>query len=327
MTLQTLLLMVTLVGCARPRPPAPVAVATPTCPTPMQPDVLPEPPAPWAALPPEMKPIALAREIVVDTWAATDFDIPATSAPTVPGIIEAIASASPGGNDGYMLSFKGLWLEPWFAVESGDKLLVRSQIGLDRQRRRFPARPLAPGEANPWQLVRPFHIIRAEVNGGAGGAERSVVITNANVLDGTAVFPIDLPAFMAELAPRLVAAYAKDEQRIEKLRTNWVKTLPTTGTRTLISNNETRQFVWRDRKLVIVDQRVSTEEWKDKFIPRTPPCPKTHPCPIHLPRPRVYLVIRSAVRQELDAKTLVLVQTRYRATATISRLNVAPGVR
>lgn len=344
--LSRLLLVGLLAGCARQQP---VAAATPVCPDPAQsgarPVVQPAPlvtaplrlAAPWApAAAVEKRPLVTSQVVPksVAEWKDAELGLGLAMEPaTLPGTMRGfLFSAVYPNADPPPYSFTGPSGATGTAYFVSDGRGVGFVKGFQRRltdgsRLLIDGAQLPPGVANPWKLSRPLHLVDLEVNGGRGDATKDqlFVITNARVLDGSEVLPIDLGAAMTALSARAADRFKALEGAAARTQKNVEAELPV-GTQ-----RDTREewpaatgsrLTWDDAKREISLVHVQRRKLRYEAPPRPLPvrCAPGAPCQQQVEYPVFEVEVVQAVRQVVSANGVLMEETVYQPRATQNRV-------
>lgn len=320
-----------LVSCASPRavqllPPPVVVEPTP----PVVPPVRSEPPpalqlilppgffpprGTWEPLRAASVPLTLegAKLQRVSSWKSGDLDPPLTDRGATPAMMRGLLTNVTGRNAYQFVDGEGRVLNVRFRNEDA-------------------VRPLSPGEANPWGLIRPNHLVELEVNHAAGGASSDgFVATEARLLENTTVFPLELESTLASLRERTRAAFdAKARAFNAKVLGGTVRAhrrvapketsgkgppLPKPG----IGDLESSTARWDERRqvLVVTTRRHHQEEHPGMERRQSSRCAPGQPCQERVIHPFARATTLMAVRQIVSAQGHLLEETTFEPITTV----------
>lgn len=316
-----------LVNCATPRAaqplPPPVEVeptppAVPPAPPPRQ-VILPPgffpPRGTWEQLRPSSVPLTVegAKSRYVASWKSRDLDAPLTARDSTPAFMRGVLTSAPGRSQYQFVDAEGRALNVRFKNEDAVK-------------------PLSPGEANPWGLIRRNHLVDLEINHGAGGSSSDwFIATEVRLLENTTVFPLELESTLASLRERTRAAFdaktrafdakvldgfARAQKRLAPKETS-DKRPPLPKPR--VTDLESGMARWDERRqvLVVTTQRHHEEEHLGMERRQSGRCSPGQPCQQRVIHPGVRVTTLMAVRQIVSAQGRLVEETTFEPSTTI----------
>ena len=269
------------------------------------------------------------RSLSVDTkttsvtqWKPADLGIGEPAPPTVPpGVVRVVILVSPSAEgqpvEGPYYAFEptGVPRELFFVTDGrGDPVKRGMQrITPDGGMLQLDVAQFSPRVADPWGLSKQAHLVDLELNAGLGSqAGDLMVATNARVLDGTEVFPLDLEVVLTSLARR--AARQVDLRRValHEAMTLELAPLPGRPEPTPVSKPlQTRNLIrWTDG-LEVTTVFLDAQDFLGPTVPLPVHCAPGQPCAQQFMRNSFSVHGTVVVRQRISAKGVLFEETVF----------------
>lgn len=269
------------------------------------------------------------RTLSVDTkttsvtrWTPEDLGIgPEAAATVLPGVVRVVILVSPSAEgqvvEGPYFAFEptGVPRELLFVTDGRGDSVIRGmrRITPDGGMLQLDVARFSPRVADPWGLSKKAHLVDLELNAGfRGQTGEAMVATNARVLDGTEVFPLDLEVLMTTLTRRAAGLVglrrgALHEAMTRELAPLWVHPEATPVAKPL----QTRSLIrWTDG-LEVTTVFLDAQDWLGPPVPLPVNCAPGQPCQQQLIRNSFSVHGTAVVRQRISAKGVLFEETVF----------------
>jgi hypothetical protein len=258
-----------------------------------------------------------AKSTRVSSWNARDLDPPLTAPGPPPAILRGVLTSDDGSGRYLLVDGEG-WARQ---VRFKDEDVVK---------------PLSPGDANPWGLRRPHHLLDLELEPGSGdGSSEGLVVLEARLLEKTTVFPLELESTLASLRDRTRAAFEAqasdfDARMLDGAVRARKRLAPRklSGKATPLREPQVADAVsgtarWDERRqvLVVTTRRLHQEEHPGEDRTESPRCAPGEPCRERVVTPVARATTLMAVRQLVSAQGHLVEETTFAPITTIEEFS------